>query len=495
MNPTASTTDNSSRSTAPALSDPHWRQVFECAGVGIAVADSTGRFIASNPAYQALTGYDADEVRGMSFLDLTHEDDRPATAELSAQLQRGERSWATVEKRYLRRDGRTIWVRVSVSSVPGSGGSPAMYMTVAENITDRREAEDEVRLSEAYLADAQRISRTGSWVLNPFTQLLHWSDEMYHIAGFDPSNGPPSLQTILDRTHPEDVPRLRADLRRGIEERTDFEGEHRLLLPDGTVKHIHYVGHPVVSARGELLKCIGTVADITARKQAEEKLNASLGLSRALAARLLRVQDEERRRIARQLHETTAQDLAALKMNLAALERQGSLSGAQDRALLEESAALATRAMEHIRVLSYLLHPPLLDEAGLDSALRWYVQGFAERSGIDVRLAIPEDFGRLPQDIEMTLFRSVQESLINIHRHAKSPTAEIRLQRASGAVVLEVQDWGRGMPSVGGGRSAQGVGIAGMRERVQQLGGELRIDSGPAGTTVRAELPLPLEGQ
>ena len=368
-----------------------------------------------------------------------------------------------------------------------------MVMAVVEDITDRKRAEDEVRLSEAYLADAQRISRTGSWVLNPFTGSLYWSREVYHICGFDPSEGPGTYQMIMDRIHPDDVERVDADVRRAIRDKCDYEGEHRLRLPDGSIIHIHYVGHPVVGPGGEVVKCIGTIADITARKRAEEELNASLTLSRALAARLLRVQDDERRRIARQLHETTAQELAALKMNLAALERHGSVAGEKDRTLLQESAALAAQAMEDIRTLSYLLHPPLLDEAGLDSALRWYVEGFSERSGIEVRFDVALEFGRQPQDIETTLFRSVQESLINIHRHAKSATAEIRLRRERGWVVLEVQDWGRGIPRDAAAPAAEGVGIAGMRERIQQLGGRLEIESGAGGTTVRAVLPLPSE--
>jgi signal transduction histidine kinase len=182
-------------------------------------------------------------------------------------------------------------------------------------------------------------------------------------------------------------------------------------------------------------------------------------------------------------------------MNLVALDRSGAMSRARDRVLLEESAALAERSMTDIRTLSYLLHPPFLDEVGLTSALRWFANGFAKRSGVEVHLDLPEEFGRLPQEIETTLFRMVQECLINIHRHAHSRAAAIRLRTEPERLVIEVQDWGRGMPpdarvdhAVDGG--ALGVGIAGMRERMKQLGGELEIRSGAQGTTVRALLPL-----
>jgi signal transduction histidine kinase len=209
----------------------------------------------------------------------------------------------------------------------------------------------------------------------------------------------------------------------------------------------------------------------------------------------MNVQDEERRRIARELHETTAQDLAALKMNLAALERSGSFQNEKDRALLSESTQLAEQAMKDVRTLSYLLHPPFLDEVGLVPALRWYAMGFAQRSGIGVDLSLPEDFERLPQELETTLFRIVQESLTNIHRHAASPRAAIRLRRTGPALELEVQDWGRGIPPASDNHKPLphvfGVGIAGMRERIEQLGGELEVEFGNGGTTVKAWVSLP----
>ncbi len=459
-----------------------WRAAFECARVGIAITDLDGRFVTWNRAYQELVGFTPEELSEMTILDVTHEEDREVTRQLRAELAESRRHDARVEKRYRRKDGGVIWIRLTASPLPGPDGSPAMIMAVIDDITDRKQAEDEVRLSEAYMADAQRISRTGSWVLDPFTGSIFWSRETYHICGFDPDDGPPTYRMIMDRIPPDESERVDKQVRMAIHERRDYEGEHRFMRPDGTMIHLSYLGHPVFGPRGELTKCIGTLADITARKRAEE--------------RLVEVQDEERRRIARDLHETTAQDLAALKMNLGALVRHGSVASARERELLEESVALATRAMEDIRVLSYHLHPPLLDEVGLAAALRWYVQGFSQRSGIEVRLAVPEDIDRLPLDVETALFRCVQESLINIHRHANSSIAEIRVHRQPGGVSVEVQDRGRGIKRDrrrASDRVHLGVGIAGMKERVQQLGGILEIISGRSGTTVRATIPLPME--
>jgi signal transduction histidine kinase len=180
-------------------------------------------------------------------------------------------------------------------------------------------------------------------------------------------------------------------------------------------------------------------------------------------------------------------------MDLSVLSKSKQLLPAPAQEALHEAGALAQECMRQARTLSYLLHPPLLDEAGLYSALRWYVDGFARRSGIDTELHMPSDIGRLSQEVETTVFRIVQECLTNIHRHSGSPTAKVRIARTSKDVVLEVQDEGHGMPDTALGRTLNsgptlGVGIAGIRERVQELGGHLEINSQNRGTTIKVVL-------
>jgi signal transduction histidine kinase len=208
----------------------------------------------------------------------------------------------------------------------------------------------------------------------------------------------------------------------------------------------------------------------------------------------LRAQDEERRRIARDLHDSSGQILVAVQMNLAPLEEQARKMSPEFAAGIKQSMELVEQLSKELRTVSYLLHPPLLDEAGLPSALRWYLEGFAERSKIDVQMEVPPDLGRLPGDMEMTIFRIVQESLTNIHRHSGGRRAEIRLERSANEVRLEIQDNGQGMPRSNNGGGARtpraGVGIQGMRERVKQLGGRLEIESNGSGTAVNVSLPL-----
>jgi len=244
----------------------------------------------------------------------------------------------------------------------------------------------------------------------------------------------------------------------------------------------------VRNQKGEPQYAIGMIEDITERKRAEEALQE-------LSARLLRSQDKERRRIARELHDTTAQSLAALAMNLSVVQDAASELSPRARACLSESLGLAEECSREIRTLSYLLHPPLLDEVGLGSALRWFVDGYTQRTGIHVELEMPPNFARLPVDIELALYRIVQEGLTNIHLHSGSDAAHICLNCRQDQAVLTVADEGHGMPrgvaERGGRQGARlGVGIAGMRERIRQLGGQFEINTGNNGTTLTAIVPL-----
>jgi signal transduction histidine kinase len=207
-----------------------------------------------------------------------------------------------------------------------------------------------------------------------------------------------------------------------------------------------------------------------------------------LSVRLIQVQDHERRRIARELHDCTGQTIAILKMNLDRLEQLGELSPEQT-GLVSESVALVEAMSKQLRTISYLLHPPLLDEIGLVSALRGLVEGFSQRSGIEASLRIDENLSHLPSEVEISIYRIVQECLTNMHRHSGSPTARIRVEQLATEIEIEVQDDGRGMSS-GKNTNGSGVGLFGMRERARQLGGTLEIKSNEKGTSVFARLPI-----
>ena len=236
--------------------------------------------------------------------------------------------------------------------------------------------------------------------------------------------------------------------------------------------------------------------DITQRKRLDQEREAMLWELQQLAGTLVQLQDDERRGIGRDLHDSTGQILTALGMQLARLQRLAETENSPTRGLIADCAALAQRCSSDIRTASYLLHPPLLDEIGLLSALRWLADGLTRRSDINVVLQLPETLPRLPRDLELALFRVVQEAISNVHRHSQSPSITIRLTLDSAAVTLEVQDAGLGIPEAFDSGIVpdpimRGVGLGGMRERLRQLGGQLTILSSPNGTCVRATVPVP----
>ena len=224
-----------------------------------------------------------------------------------------------------------------------------------------------------------------------------------------------------------------------------------------------------------------------------ERRNAAV---QELSRRLLRAQDQERRRVSRELHDSTGQLLVTLKLRLAEFKAEGLAGNKRAEELVTQMSSMVEEITRQLRTMSYLLHPPLLDEAGLESALRWYIQGFSQRSDIQVNLEFPGDLGRLSQDLEITIFRIVQESLTNIHRHSGSKTASIRLTREPECVQLEIADQGKGLPTEVGSKVLApstffpGVGILGMKERVNQFGGSFQIGSQSVGTSTLVRLPI-----
>jgi len=288
---------------------------------------------------------------------------------------------------------------------------------------------------------------------------------------------------------------------------------------DGTVRLVDFALYPIMDDQNRVIFLHPTGVDITDLKHAEEnyrKLAESLDaevrartdeleirnaevirqteLLREFSQRLLQTQDAERRHMARELHDSAGQTLAVLNMDVALFVQKAGKDAPELMAAAEKIEKTVRQLQREIRTTSYLLHPPLLDEAGLSSALGWYIQGLAERSALEINLTLAEDFGRLPRDMELVVFRLVQESLTNIHRHSGSKTAAIRLSRNAREIRLEIKDQGKGISAerladIQSG--ASGVGTRGMRERVRQFEGRIKFESNGAGTKVVVTFPIP----
>lgn len=272
-------------------------------------------------------------------------------------------------------------------------------------------------------------------------------------------------------------------------------GELSSVCKDGSSFPAEISSSPLHTDEGLLVT--SAIRDVTARKRAERQIaEQTQQLSemnrdlRHLSSRIVAVRDEERRRLGRELHDSQGQYLAAVKMNLEMIETTDAALSTPQKSALKEAITLLERSMREIRVISHLLHPPLLDEIGLQAVVPWYLNSFSERSGIQIDLEMPADIAKLPDLIELAVFRVMQECLTNVHRHSGSKLAKVRLLPENGNITLEVIDHGHGLPAENGPDQFAGVGITGMRERVRELGGQFEIKSGAEGTQVRAILPL-----
>lgn len=354
----------------------------------------------------------------------------------------------------------------------------------SEEAAERVRAASIVEESDRLFRDMADSAPVLLWLADTAGRRFYFNKPWIHATGR------PLEQQVgegwLEGVHPEDISLCRHRYTTAVRSCEKFQAEYRLITASGDYQWVQDFGVPRLGPEGEHVGFIGSCVDRTERKRVEKALHQ-------LSGRLLELQDDERRRISRELHDTTAQNLAVLSMNLCALKEDTKLLGQRSRQAVAEGLALTERCSQEIRTLSYLLHPPLLDELGLVSALRAYAVGFTQRTAIQVELKI-EQIGRLPGEIETTLFRIVQEALTNVHRHSGSPKAEIRIVRDPKEVKLHVSDEGKGVPPESLDMISEGanlgVGVAGMRERAIQLGGQLKIASSNRGTTITAILPL-----
>jgi PAS domain S-box-containing protein len=430
--------------------------------------------------------------------------------------------------------GSERWFLARATPIAASDGSYKTICVVVRDITSRKDAEEKLRQKESTIRSLLRISIKLNAILDVDAILDSVVHEAMDLAGAN--GGGSAIKTpqglvgnCFFASSAEKGSRFSWDVNTGatrwvLESKlpylsnTAFEDPQISPVARELLKLRHVLVTPVLDAGGEVIAVFGIHNKQNGLGFTESDKENVLGLARItaialqnalayrkiqqgeqemhrLSARLLQMQDDERRRIAGQLHETTAQDLAALAMKLGQVKRVDTGLAASTEKIVDECLETSNQIIQGIRTLSYLLHPPLLEETGLASAVPWYVAGFIERSGIEVRLELSENIGRLPRECETTLFRIMQECLTNIHRHSGSQWARIQIHRASGFVSLEVEDRGHGMAGEKAGRSwmtkAFGVGIAGIRERVKQLDGMLEIKSAPGkGTMVCVVLPL-----
>ena len=469
-----------------------------------------------NEGAERLFGYTRQEAVGRHITLIVPEDRRDEEARILERLKRGERidHFETFRRR---KDGTLLNLSLTISPVKDDTGCIVGASKVARDITERKEIERTLR-ERARLLD---LSSDAILVRDGADRITYWNQSACDLYGYTREEGigrvthelfhtefPEPQEHIIEQLHRDgrwtgelihrrkDGAKIVVTSRWALDK--DERGNPNCVLETNNDITQQKQNDQALRESEERLRSLSNSLEIQVSQRTEELeyrnaevLQQSEQL-RELSNRLLKMQDDERRHIARELHDSAGQLIASLSMSLAGIGRHAKQNPTLAQAL-EDTQNLVLQLNKEIRTTSYLLHPPLLDETGLSRAIDWYMQGLMERSGLEIELDIAEDFGRLPADLELTIFRIVQESLTNIHRHSGNKTATIHLSRGPLNVLLEIQDQGKGIPAEKlAAIKAQrtGVGIAGMRERVRHFKGEMDIQSNGAGARIVVTFPL-----
>jgi PAS domain S-box-containing protein len=484
--------------------------IVESSDDAIISKDLNGIINSWNAAAERIFGYSAQEAIGQPITIIIPPELREEEAQILKHLRSGERI-EHLETVRVAKNGKRLNISLTVSPIKDFQGQVIGASKIARDITDRV-SEKELREKQDLLRAAFAQTYSFLAILSDDGTIVEANRAALEGTGYTRSEVIGSkLWDIWWRSLPEEQVIAKTSLATAAKGLAVRE-ECQYALRDGTIRFADRTLNPLQSETGEVVMIVCSGLDITEHRQLRSMLEERVrertreleaknlelvtqaDVVRELSARLLQIQDEERRRIARELHDSVGQMLAAVSMNMAHVHHEAAALGPDARKALEDNAELLEQLSGEIRTISHLLHPPLLDEVGLQSALQWYIDGFSERSKIKVDLELPDDFGRLPRNLEITLFRVVQECLTNIHRHSGSSTATIRVARSQNEVRLEVRDAGKGLPaaaqtSLSSGKLS-GVGLRGMHERLRQMGGQLDVQSDGKGTLILATLPI-----
>ena len=482
----------------------------------VALLDVEGRVTEWNAGAVKIQGYPPQEILGKHFSVLYPEEDRNAgkpRQHLQAALREGrfeEEGWR------VRKDGTRFLANVTITALRDADAHLYGFGVVTRDVTRPKENQGLAGHSEErFRLLIEELRDYAIFLLDPQGHISSWNRGAQQFKGYREEE---ILGKHFSVFYPESDKKAGKPAREleiaSREGRVEDEGWR--VRKDGSMFWANVV---ITALRDETGKLVGfgkvtrdvtermrsyaelkstnekLASEIAERVKAQNRLQESEQSLRMLSRHLLRTQDEERRRIGRDLHDSLGQYLAVLKMSLDSLGDLLRPDNEPAHQALIQCVDLLAESIKEVRTIAYLLYPPMLEETGLRSAIQWYLEGFAKRSGIQTSADIPADFGRLPRDVELAVFRVLQESLTNVHRHSGSQTATVRLRVNDGTVTLEVQDRGKGIPGEVLQQtrrdypSALGVGLRGMSERMRQLGGKLDLISGPEGTTVVATAP------
>jgi PAS domain S-box-containing protein len=458
------------------------------ADYAIFMTDPEGRVTTWNAGAERMRGYKASEILGQHISCFYPADEVLSGAPQKLLDRANQEGHVEDEGWRVRKDGTTFWANVIIAALRNEAGKLIGFGNVTRDLTERRRAETALRRSEdRFRLMTEAVQDYAIFMLDPEGHVSTWNTGAKRIKGY---NADEIIGRHFSCFYPEEDIRAGKPARELVDavQHGRFEDEGWRLRKDGSAFWANVIITPVRDETNKLIGFAKVTRDVTDRMQKEKSL-------RDLTGHLLQMQDEERRRIGRDLHDTLGQCVTAMKINLDSLASSLETKDTAVNRQVTQCVNLAEECVKEVRTLSYLLYPPMLEEMGLKSAIPWYVEGFTARSGIQVTFDASADFGRLSRDTELALFRVLQESLTNVHRHSGSRTAHVQLSSKGGMAILEVRDDGKGIPSTILEESGDswyrivGVGLRGMKQRLAQLGGKLEIASGERGAVMTATVP------
>jgi PAS domain S-box-containing protein len=453
--------------------------------------DAAGRYRFANRNFLIRHGLRPEQVLGRRDEEIFAGSQASHSAAGDAEVM-ARRAACEFEQAMRTADGERVQMIVKFpvfdaqGAVIGLGG-------VSTDITQRKATEQELVEQRTLLSESQSLAGVGYWEWEPGSGRLTWSEEMFRIYGLSRRDFEPTFDAYLARLHPEDRQMSATVAARALAEGRGFVHEERALRPDGSERMVRTHGEIVRDAHGRSLKLVGACLDVTEQRHAEQALRAAAEELQSLTRRLVQVEEAERRRIAGELHDRVGQNLSALNINLdIALGALGDAPLSEARSRLHDSLSLVELTLQTLENVMADLRPPLLEEYGLGAALGWYVQEFARRADLDIKLEdlARERTRRLPRDAAVALFRIAQEALTNVAKHAGANRALLRLEADECRVSLTVRDDGRGFDPASPSRPGR-LGMTTMKERAIAAGGSLSFESVPdKGTKLTAQVPF-----
>jgi len=444
--------------------------------------DGTLRYV--SPSCQRITGISPQEF--VQHPSLTREIILPIDREIWDQHFRESRRGVRAHEirfRIRKPDGQVRWIEHACQSVSGPQGEFLGYRVSNRDVTERKLAEEAARKKDESLAEAQRIAHLGNWTWNIETNELAWSDETYRIFGLHPQEFGVTYNAFLESIHPDDRQAVQEAVNRSLADPSVPYGiEHRILRPDRSERIVHERGEVTFDDGGRPIRMIGTVQDITERKRAEELLQRSQEELRRLSSRLLSVQEEERKRIARELHDGIGQSLSALKFllenRLRTMEKNFPPGDLQP---LKSMIPMLQNAIGEVRQMQTDLRPPTLDDLGIRATLSWFCREYQRiYSGIRIEQAIEVQESEIPHALKTVIYRILQEAMNNIAKHSGAKRVRLSLAEKNGWIQLRLEDNGSGFDPrkvLSEVRTASGFGLASMKERTELSGGSFSIES------------------